>query len=63
MSRSDHSTHNRANVHARTDNCPCRKAGETTEDCPWRCDRPTQAQEATLSAIARKYRQLVRTRR
>lgn len=38
---------------AETDPCTCRKAGESTEDCPWKCPayRPEKWKVERLSAL------------
>lgn len=37
--------HNRpARTAGRTNPCLCRAAGESTEDCPWKCDGDTKPQ-------------------
>lgn len=39
------------------DSCICRKAGESTEDCPWRCDRATPQQEARFAELVSRARE------
>ena len=38
------------------DSCLCRKAGQSTEDCPWGCDRATPEQEAEFDGLVQGHR-------
>ena len=45
------------------DPCLCRKAGESTEDCPWGCDRATPQELAAFDQRIRSMRSRTRGRR